>query len=208
MIGVLSKTDADKDVNNVAHQLCNAFDASRKNELSQITNNLVIENDKQHEIQKPLWIFTVYWLIYRNLLIVARDPTIQKLRIVQKIVKHSLEFDKLTYDFMRIPFWQAIAIMAGLCFYGTVILNQYGIQSVQGVLFILISENTFSPMYSALTLFPKREPLFKRERQAGLYNTFQYYLTNVLALVSFKIIRAFQIRKNIIFWHLFFRFPA
>lgn len=73
--------------------------------------------------------------------------------------------------------------MAGLCFYGSVVPNQYGIQSVQGALFILISENTFAPMYSALTLFPKRDPLFMRERQAGLYNTFQYYLTSVLALV-------------------------
>lgn len=74
--------------------------------------------------------------------------------------------------------------MAGLCFYGTIDLTQYGIQSVQGTLFILISENTFTPMYSALSLFPQRYPLFMRERQAGLYNTFQYYLTTVVALVS------------------------
>lgn len=73
--------------------------------------------------------------------------------------------------------------MAGLCFYGSVKTDQYGIQSVQGALFILISENTFSPMYSALTIFPKRDPLFIRERQAGLYNTFQYYITSVFALV-------------------------
>lgn len=73
--------------------------------------------------------------------------------------------------------------MTGLCFYGTTKLDQYGIQSVQGALFILLSENTFTPMYSALTLFPKRDPLFMRERQAGLYDTFQYYLTNVIAFV-------------------------
>lgn len=74
--------------------------------------------------------------------------------------------------------------MAGLCFYGSVSLDQNGIQSVQGALFILITENTFAPMYSALTLFPKRDPLFIRERQAGLYNTLQYYITNVAALVK------------------------
>lgn len=78
---------------------------------------------------------------------------------------------------------QAIATMAGLCFYSTTKLDQYGIQSVQGALFLLLAENSFSPMYSALTLFPKRDPLFMRERQAGLYDTFQYYLTNVVALV-------------------------
>lgn len=74
--------------------------------------------------------------------------------------------------------------MAGLCFLGTIDLTQYGIQSVQGVLFILISENTFTPMYSALSIFPQRYPIFMRERQAGLYNTFQYFITSVLALVS------------------------
>lgn len=75
--------------------------------------------------------------------------------------------------------------MAGLCFFGTIELTQFGIQSVQGVLFILISENTFTPMYSALSLFPERYALFMRERQAGLYNTFQYYVTSIAALVSF-----------------------
>lgn len=75
--------------------------------------------------------------------------------------------------------------MVGFCFFGTTRVDQYGIQAVQGTLFILISENTFAPMYSALTLFPKRDPLFMRERQAGLYNTFQYFITNIIALVIF-----------------------
>lgn len=94
----------------------------------------------------------------------------------------------------------------GLCFYGTAQINQTGIQSVQGALFTVIAvnpqffespicnvtkllrvcfaqENFFTPMYSAITVFPRRDPLFMRERQAGLYDTFQYYLTTVLALV-------------------------
>ncbi|XP_055300850.1 protein scarlet [Sitodiplosis mosellana] len=171
LIGVLSKTEPGQEPNNIAHQLCDAFEASRKDQVNERPNGFVIDEDnKQYEIQKPLWIFTVYWLIYRNFLIVARDPSIQKLRIVQKI---------------------AIAIMAGLCFYGSVSLDQYGIQSVQGALFILISENTFAPMYSALSLFPRRDPLFIRERQAGLYNTLQYYITNVAALIPSLIVEPF-----------------
>lgn len=86
--------------------------------------------------------------------------------------------------------------MTGLCFYGTTKLDQYGIQSVQGALFILLSENTFTPMYSALTLFPKREPLFMRERQAGLYDTFQYYITNVIAFVSLAENAIFSWQQN------------
>lgn len=73
--------------------------------------------------------------------------------------------------------------MVGLCFFGTAHVDQYGIQSVQGALFTIIAENFFAPMYSAITVFPRRDPLFIRERQAGLYDTFQYYLTTVVALV-------------------------
>lgn len=88
MIGVLSKTERGHESNNVAHQLCDAFEATRKDQATEQLNGFIIEEDnKQYEVKKPLWIFTVYWLIYRNLLIVARDPSIQKLRILQKIVR-------------------------------------------------------------------------------------------------------------------------
>ncbi|XP_031636507.1 protein scarlet [Contarinia nasturtii] len=167
MISILSKTEPGKELNNVAHQLCDAFEATRQDHTCEISNDFAIEEERKYDVQKPLWIITVYWLIYRNLLIVARDPHIQKIRIVKAI---------------------AIATLAGLCFFGSVTLDQYGIQSVQGALFILISENTFSPMYSALTLFPNRDPLFIRERQAGLYNTLQYYITSTVALIPGLII--------------------
>lgn len=74
--------------------------------------------------------------------------------------------------------------MIGLCFFGTIDLTQHGIQSVQGALFILISENTFTPMYSVLALFPQGFPLFIREKRSGLYDTAQYYLSHIIALVS------------------------
>lgn len=73
--------------------------------------------------------------------------------------------------------------MAGLCFTGSVDMSQLGVQAVQGALFIFISENTFSPMYSVLSLFPQMFPLFLRETKSGLYNTAQYYIATVIAMV-------------------------
>lgn len=68
MIGVLSKTEPGQEPNNVARQLCDAFEACRNDQVNERTNGLIIDEDtKKYEIQKPLWIFTVYWLIYRNL---------------------------------------------------------------------------------------------------------------------------------------------
>lgn len=84
-------------------------------------------------------------------------------------------------------FFQAIALTAGLCFIGTVRLTQAGIQDVQGALFIIIAENTFSPMYGVLHMFPEEFPLFTRELGAGLYTTPIYYIARMTALVSLSL---------------------
>lgn len=73
--------------------------------------------------------------------------------------------------------------MAGLCFSGAITLDQLGVQAIQGILFIFVSENTFSPMYSVLSVFPDTFPLFMRETKSGLYRTSQYYVANALAML-------------------------
>lgn len=94
----------------------------------------------------------------------------------------------LTHEFHKFMFLillllQAIAFMCGLCYFGTIDLTQTGIQSVQGAIFVIIAENTFGPMYSVLSMFPQDLPLFVRERTSGNYNTVQYYLSHIIALV-------------------------
>lgn len=73
--------------------------------------------------------------------------------------------------------------MAGLCFLGSINLSQYGIQALQGALFLIVSENTFGPMYSVLAVFPQAFPLFIREKRSGNYDTVQYYIAQILAMV-------------------------
>ncbi|EDX10734.1 protein scarlet [Drosophila simulans] len=109
--------------------------------------------------------FHVVWL--RASLTLLRDPTIQWLRFIQKI---------------------AMAFIIGACFAGTTEPSQLGVQAVQGALFIMISENTYHPMYSVLNLFPQGFPLFMRETRSGLYSTGQYYAANILALLPGMII--------------------
>lgn len=94
LIGTLSKSTAstskssgERDGNSIAQQLCNAFEVCRQDkEMKAIDTFVIIEDDIKYDVRKPLWIYTVFLLIHRNLLIVTRDPTIQKLQIVQKIV--------------------------------------------------------------------------------------------------------------------------
>lgn len=92
---------------------------------------------------------------------------------------------------------QAIAFMCGLCFFGTIDLSQHGIQSVQGAIFVIIAENTFGPMYSVLGLFPQDLPLFVRERTSGNYNTVQYYIAHIVALVRQQLSNEQQIRLEL-----------
>ena len=77
-----------------------------------------------------------------------------------------------------------MATVAGLCFVGAVKLDQLGVQAVQGVIFILVAENTFFPMYSSLALIPQELPLFLREYRAGMYPAYAYYTSRMLSLVN------------------------
>ncbi|XP_045474983.1 protein scarlet [Harmonia axyridis] len=104
----------------------------------------------------------LYFLIYRWFLDILRDPTIQILGIMQKV---------------------GIGLMVGLCYSNVDPKTQDGIQAVQGMAFLLISENTFSPMYSVLETFPKDHALCIREYQSGLYALSTYYVSKILATV-------------------------
>lgn len=72
-----------------AQKLCDAFEETRTDRNVTITN-FTMEEEDSVVIKKPFWLFTIFWLIHRNFLVVRRDPTIQKLRIVQKMVSVKL----------------------------------------------------------------------------------------------------------------------
>ncbi|CAG9783549.1 unnamed protein product [Diatraea saccharalis] len=126
----------------------------------------------------PFFFTKIGWLVYRYIIVIIRDPRVQLIRILQKL---------------------AIALTAGLCFLGTVRLTQTGVQDVQGALFIIIAENTFSPMYSVLHMFPEEFPLLQRELKAGLYSTPMYYIARMVALFPGLIIEP-TLFTLIVYW--------
>lgn len=174
LIGVLStESGQERASQRVAQRICDNFAVSIHCQQRDLIVNLEMHmfesgnykvKDELSHFKRPLWCKTVYQLIKRSLLNVIRDPTVQLLRILQKI---------------------GIAIMAGLCFSGAVdISQQTGVQAIQGALFIFVSENTFTPMYSVLSVFPQTFPIFLRETKSGLYSTDQYYIANMVAMVG------------------------
>ena len=119
--------------------------------------------DKEVNSFRPAaWYLKFHVIWYRFTLTLLRDPKVLWLRFIQKM---------------------AMAIIIGACFAGTTVLDQMGVQAVQGALFVMISENTYHPMYSVLNVFPQGFPLFIRETRSGMYSTAQYYIGTVLAMV-------------------------
>ncbi|CAH1404447.1 unnamed protein product [Nezara viridula] len=106
------------------------------------------------------WLYKFYYILYRSILELLRNPQLQWLKIAQKIV---------------------VAIAAGLCYVGAVNNDQAGVQAVQGALFILITENTFPALYAALALIPKELPLLVREMRDGDYHPSALYLAKIIS---------------------------
>ncbi|KAJ8914463.1 hypothetical protein NQ315_011404 [Exocentrus adspersus] len=114
------------------------------------------------DFKEVFWWSKLYWLIYRWTLEAWRNPSIQTVRVLQRV---------------------GVAVIIGLCYLGTNAYTQSGIQSVEGIIFIFVSENTFNPMYAVLSEFPEDTAIFLREYRSGLYNSFTYYLSRILSLL-------------------------
>ncbi|KAG0712294.1 Protein scarlet [Chionoecetes opilio] len=111
--------------------------------------------------QLPGWWTQMYWLWWRAVLDSYRNPAVHGIRILQKIV---------------------MAFLIGVCYSG-VEISQRGIQDIEGVLFIYITENTFPSVYAVLNVFPQELPLFLREYKNGIYRCDTYYIAKMAALM-------------------------
>ena len=63
--------------------------------------------------------------------------------------------------------------------------DQNGVQNINGVLFLFLTNFSFSYMSSVLNAFPSEIPIFLREHQNGMYNVLSYYLSKIFIEVFF-----------------------
>ncbi|VDP10884.1 unnamed protein product [Soboliphyme baturini] len=87
--------------------------------------------------------------------------------------------------FVLVKYLQKIifAIFVGMLYFGTT-LDQAGIMSINGALFYLLAEFSFSVAYVVLNLLPAEYPVLIREHHSGLYKVSSYYISKVLSMVS------------------------
>ncbi|KAM0733915.1 Protein scarlet [Formica fusca] len=159
--------------------VCNEIDVTLQREIDTIrlrrTKRDICESRSFKESR--CWL-QLYWLIHRGFLQVLRDPSVQFIRILQKI---------------------SVATVAGLCFIGAIDFDQLGIQAVEGVIYLLVCENTFSPMYAILALIPQEFPLLVREYKAGMYPVHLYYVARMISLIPGLLVEP-VLFATIIYW--------
>lgn len=103
---------------------------------------------------------------------------------------------------VRIKFAQTIffALVLGLVYLKTSdSYDQQDIMNINGVIFIIITNLSFTHVFGVLNVFPLEVPVFMREYGTGLYNVAVYYLSKTLVEIPFLIIIPI-IFMSILYW--------
>ncbi len=110
------------------------------------------------------------WLMWRNAVSSSRDPRETRINLVQTI---------------------AFAVLFGLIYF-RLVCDQTGVQNINGVLFLLVTNTTFSNLFPVLTSFPFLIPIFLREHKNGMYNVFNFYMSKTIvdvgSLLTYKLL--------------------
>ena len=118
-------------------------------------------------------------LLWRSWLSIVKDPLILRIRIGTSIVSN---FG--SYRF--IAFTQFIALVLGAVYFGQELSGEANakgeaIMNINGVLFLLITNMTFSNMFAVINVFCLELPIFLREHFNGMYRTDTYFICRQLA---------------------------
>ncbi|KAF8791853.1 Protein white like protein [Argiope bruennichi] len=99
---------------------------------------------------------TVFW---RSWISLMRDPMVFKVRLAQSIV---------------------IALLLGLVFFNQKLTDK-GIMNINGAIFLVLMNISFSNMFSVVNAFTLEQPIYLREHWNGLYRCDIYFLCKTLA---------------------------
>ncbi len=63
-------------------------------------------------------------------------------------------------------------------------MSQTGIQNLTGLIFAIVTENTFWSLFGVMGSTPNELPIIFREYQSGMFEAGPYYLAKAISLVS------------------------
>lgn len=178
------KASKEEECRQFVHHVCDSYrdnegvivDEQLKKAMKPPSQNDVLANIKLPKSPyRASWLNQFLAMFRRNWLEQARDPAVTIVRVVQMMV---------------------FGIVFGLIYLN---LDEEGytpeaVQNIQGVLFIFITNVTFSVLFPVVMTFSGVMPLFLREHWNGLYRTDVYFLArNLVELPSFVIAPCFFI---------------
>ncbi|XP_065210811.1 protein scarlet-like [Planococcus citri] len=114
------------------------------------------------KIERISWIYMLYLMTYRNLLGAIRDPSVQNIRIINKV---------------------ALASILGFFMMGSITMTQEGLMPLKGMIFTMVTENSFPPMDNIIDHFPNRMFVFIREYSNDMSTPSIFYLSNIISLM-------------------------
>nr|WOD55115.1 ABCG transpoter Redboy [Hymenopus coronatus] len=145
-----------------------------------ITNSLYEDEDDFTQFltqQSPRLYTQFYWLAWRSIIDMKRNAS------------HML---------LQLGLYLGIALLISLPYVGLTV-DQTGIQNLQGLMYLVITETIFTYNYSVSHTFPKEIPILLREISNGLYKPGPYYLSKIIILFPRAIIGPF-LYAGLVFW--------
>lgn len=157
--------------------ICDLFDGTDIASKIRKDNRELAENRPESDVilqearsstsrYESTWVQQFRAVLCRSWRTVIREPMVMRVRAAQTVV---------------------IALVLGLI-YLRLSVNQEGVMNINGVLFLLLMNMTFSNVFGVLNSFPLETPIFMREYGVGLYRVDVYFLCKTLAELPFFIV--------------------
>ena len=151
-------------------KICDAFEVSKyhkelvgeinsKSRKDSLTDDLKGDLDA-HGYEANSW-NQIRWLVWRNFVSQIRNPQETRVHILQTIV---------------------VALIFGITYMKSK-LDQDGVQSLNGALFFIVANQSFTNCNTVITNFPAEMPVFYREYSSKMYRVFNYYFSKMISEV-------------------------
>ncbi|XP_059178882.1 protein white-like [Physella acuta] len=118
----------------------------------------ILAGNSRYEVS---WFVQMRYLFWRSWISMFRDVILFRVRIMQALT---------------------LAIVLGLVYF-QLDVNQKGVMNINGAIFLLITNTSFSNMFAVVNSFPLELGVFLREYGSGIYRADTYYLTKTFAEV-------------------------
>jgi len=137
-------------------------------------------SEHQDEAKSPYkasWLTQTLSLCRRNLSVTLKDPMVAKMKILQAFI---------------------IALILGTIYFGQE-NDQLGIQNLNGALFVLVTNMSFSNVFAVVNVFCVEIPIFLKEHLSGMYRVDAYFLAKQLVDLPLFIIDPLIV-VSILYW--------